>query len=463
MSLTKDIFRAYDIRGVFPEQLNKDNIKDIAKALGTLFVRKDYKNIVVGRDNRASSFDLCSGMVEGLLSTGCNVLYVDITIQPAIHFFTFQAYCDAGVNITASHNPKNYNGVKVDFKQAHPCFGNEIQEIYNIAESQNFVVGRGEFTEKNLNSEYVDYVSSRFKFTKKTKIVIDCGSGATSSLAPAILQKSGANVVPVFCEYDSTFPHDVPDPEKPVFVAELKKKVKEFAADVGFCYDGDGDRIGVVDEKGNAYHTDQLLMLFSHDILPKNPGRSVLYDVKSSELTEKVIRESGGMPRMMPTGRGFFLEEIQKGLAILGAELSGHVFFNDCYFGYDDAIYTTCRVLELMGQKNMPLSKLMADYPVLPSTPELKVPCPDAKKFEVVRDIEKKIKEAPLFKKIITIDGVRAYISATGWLLIRASNTSPYLSFRAEGKDNKEVDQLIKHAVKLLSAYDFVDFSELKR
>jgi phosphomannomutase/phosphoglucomutase len=453
-NLPKEIFRAYDIRGLYPSEINEHGVELVGKALGTLLHKKGAKTIIVGTDNRESSSSLANSMMTGLLSTGINVISNGITVEPACHYFTFLKNIDASVNITASHNPGQFNGIKVDFKHGEPLFGDELASLYDIAKKGDFKVGKGEYKEESYNQKYIDFVSSKFKLKRKIKVVVYCGNGATSEIYPTILENIGAEVEPLRCYLDSDFPNGVPDPESGNFYPELIEQVLESKAELGVGFDGDGDRVGETDEKGNQYKADEMLLLFSKDVLSRHKGATIIFDVKCSQTVENYVKSQGGKPRMMRTGRSFILNEMYSGKALLGGELSGHIYFKDDYFGYDDGIYATCRLLKIMDETGLKLSKLMAEFPKMVSTPELKVTCPDKEKFGVVAKIVKDIKANKSIGELNETDGARVKVSETGWFLIRASNTSPYLSVRAEGKDAAEVGTILELVAMLLSPHN---------
>ncbi|OGC69747.1 hypothetical protein A2415_04695 [candidate division WWE3 bacterium RIFOXYC1_FULL_39_7] len=462
MEINKEIFRAYDIRGVFPDQINNDIAKAIGKGIGTIFQKKSIKNIVIGRDNRPSSYSLCPNLIEGVLSTGCNVTYTGITTQPIIHFLTFLDDFEAGINVTASHNPKKYNGIKIDLNDAQPFYGEALDELYEVVKAGNFINGEGTFREKDYNGIYIDHLAERFSFKNKLKVVVDCGSGATSELAPILMRKLGMDVTDVYCKYDSDFPNEVPDPENPSFLAELKSSVTDNGAILGFGFDGDGDRLGVVDERGTSYSADRLLMLFARDILSKNKGGKIVYDVKCTALLEDVIKQYSGVPEMIKTGRAYVLREVLNGNSVLGGELSGHFYFKDDYFGFDDALYAACRLIDILDRSGKLLSEIMSEFPQAVNTPEIRIPCPDDKKFVFIEEFTKYVKNNASYLKVLDIDGVRVSVSEHGWFLIRASNTSPYLSMRIEGTNSSEVSSIMQDLLKILRNYDYLDLTNLK-
>ncbi len=463
MLISKSIFRDYDIRGVYPSDLDGSAALLIGKALGTVFSEANLKSVVVGRDDRESSPVLAKNLIEGILSTGRNVTYIDITLTPIIHFLTCEKGFDAGIMVTASHNPKFFNGFRIDLKNAVPFYDKDLKKLWNIVNSGKFCQGKGVYSEENLSLSYIEFIKSKFSFSKKLKVVIDCGSGASSFIAPKLFREMGSNVVPVYCSYDANFPQGVPDPECPLFLDDLKKKVVQNKADVGFGFDTDGDRFGFVDEKGSSHSTDRALLLFAQDVLKKNPGKTVLYDVKCSKVLEEIIPELGGKPEMIRTGHPYFVKRTLIGDAVLGAEYSGHIFFADRYFGYDDGIYAACRTLEILDKTGSKLSELMASFPQRPGSPEIKLACPEEDKFDIVEKFKGFLENGHKFKKVITLDGVRVEVSDTGWFLVRPSNTSSYLSVRFEGKDERELKFVGKELLLLLSQYPQIHLDELKK
>lgn len=456
MIIDREIFRAYDIRGVYPKQLNEEIAEKIGRALGTVFIKKGYKTVVVGRDDRKSSVSVSSSLVSGLLKTGCDVVFVGVTVEPAIHYFSFMESIDAAVNVTASHNPGEFGGIKVDYKNAVPLFGEELSRIVDIIEREDFTSGSGVYREEDLTQKYIEFIASKFRLTKPIKVVIYCGNGATSEIYPKILESIGARVVPLRCYLDDAFPKGIPDPETGNFYPELAAEVLQSRAKLGVGFDGDGDRVGDVDEKGKSYRADQMLVLYAKDLLLRFPKSTIAMDVKCSQVSQDYIKKLGGTPLMLRTGRAYFLEIMRDKKAMLAAELSGHIYFNEDFYGVDDGIYATCKLLKIMDESGQKLSKLMAEFPTAHSTPELKIDCDDSKKFEIVASVVRDIKKQGGYLDVNETDGARVSVSETGWFLVRASNTSPYISVRAEGKDSIEVANLIDKLAKLLAKYDAI-------
>ena len=454
MQLNKNVFREYDVRGIYGPEIDENLFFHIGKAVGTIYRRKNLSRVVLGMDNRLSSESLTKKLCEGILGTGCNVTFVGTVPYPLIHFFTTTQNFDGGVYVTASHNTKEYNGVKVEFAKAEPVFGEGILEIAQIIEKGSYMFGGGSFVEKDLVEEYISYVKSKFSFHKKFRIALNTGNGVTGGVAKAVLETLGVEIIPVNLELDGSFPNGTPDPEEPHFVEQTVSAVRSAHADAGFGLDGDGDRFLMVDEKGKAYATDRALLLFSKNILQNNPGSKIVYDVKCTSLAEDVIKKYGGTPEIMRTGRSYFIKKITSKEALFGVEFSGHTYFADRYFGYDDGIYAICRVLELMDEQKNGISELMSEFPERISSPEIKIPCPDELKFGVVEKIVEVVAASDNYTRKNFIDGVRANVSDTAWFLIRAKNTSPFLGLRMEAESEEELSLVKDRVNDLLEPHD---------
>ena len=470
MVLPKEIFRSYDIRGIYPTQLNEETAVVIGKALGT-FLNKHVvstiadeavwwrKHIVVGRDNRESSPAIASNFILGLQSTGCDVTDIGLSITPVIHYLTCTADFDVGVIITASHNPKEYNGFRIDYAKATPFFGKDIETLYSIIERGDFERGSGSVMVKDMFPQYLSYLKSRFKFDRKLKVAIDCGNGTASIFAPYVFSELGLDVSLVYCDSDSEYPHGIPDPESRLFMNSLRAKVVAQNADIGFAFDTDMDRLGVVDDKGIVYENDKLLLLFAEDLLQKNRGATVVFDVKSTAYLESFVMRSGGVPKMLRTGHPYFMNAIKRG-ALLGGEFSGHTYFGGEYFGFDDGLYAACRIIELIMKKHASLSTMMTKFPKLYHTSEIKLSCSDATKFEVIDELGTALCKLSSGKSVSCVDGVRVSESNTGWYLIRASNTAPIISVRAEGATLSEARAMLELVKERLDKYN-LDLSAL--
>ncbi len=468
MLLPQSIFRLYDIRGVYPQTINEEYAEVIGKSFGTYLANNDLGKVVIGRDNRQSSLSLSAGFIQGLLTTGCSVVDIGVSMTPVIHFLTCTGDFDAGIMVTASHNPKEYNGFRFDLKNAVSFFGSDLQSLYTISQKENFIVAAtpGKYVVQDMLNEYKKYIIDAFKIKNRFKVALDCGNGTASLVAEDIFRSIGCEVVPMYCDIDGDFPHGIPDPENRVFMDKLREKVLEAHADIGLAFDTDVDRFGVVDALGNVYETDKLLMFFAKHLLPRNRGAKVIYDVKSSGILAELITSYGGVPKMLRTGHPYFTQEIKKG-AFLGCEFSGHAYFGKDqygkgYFGYDDGIYAACMVLSILDQiYPNSFADSVSEFPVRAHTNELKLKCPDAMKFGIINTISSNIKPAAGILSVTSLDGVRVQLSKTGWFLIRASNTSPLLSVRAEGLDEAEVGLMLSTVKEILTPFDVVDLTPL--
>lgn len=457
--LPQNIFREYDIRGIYPTELNEENAELIGKAFGKILRARNIHKVVVGRDDRSSSISLSNSFVSGLVFSGCDVIDTGITVEPAIHYFTFLPHIDAAVNITASHNPRIYNGIKIDLAKATPYFGKDLQRLYTLCVEDHFEEHReGSYVFKDLNKVYIDYIASLFKLKNRPRVVVYCGNGATSEIYPKILNKIGANVLPIRCYYDSAFPEGVPDPESGDFVKEVAQLVRDSEASIGVGFDGDGDRVGDIDERGYPYKMDEIALLYADEVVKKNKGATILFDVKCSQVLADHVTKIGGKAKMLRTGRGYFLEEMLSGKAMFGVELSGHVYFKDEYLGYDDGIYATCRLLRILDQTGKKLSELMQGFPKRYSTSEIKITCDDNEKFKIVDSLKERVRHLSVYHKVSELDGIRVNVTKTGWFLIRASNTGAYLSARVEADSKKEVQRILGHMAELLSEYPSINF-----
>ncbi|KKS31646.1 hypothetical protein A2380_00250 [candidate division WWE3 bacterium RIFOXYB1_FULL_43_24] len=454
MQPNRNIFREYDIRGVYGTDIDENLFFHIGKAVGTIYRRNNLPNIVLGMDNRISSESLTKKLCEGLLETGCNVTFVGTVPYPLIHFFTTTEGFDGGVYTTASHNSKEYNGVKIEFSNANPVFGEGIKEVADIIEKEAYMTGKGSFTEKDLIGKYVDFIKSKFNFKKKFKVVLNTGNGVTGGVAKEVLDALGVEVVPVNLEFDGSFPNGTPDPEEAHMVEQTVSAVISSRSDAGFGLDGDGDRFLMVDGDGKAYATDRVLLLFSKHILQSNPGATIAFDVKCTSLADDIITKYGGKPEIMRTGRSYFIQKVTGKEAVFGVEFSGHTYFGDKYFGYDDGIYAICRVLELMDTENSGIEDLMSEFPERVSSPEIKVPCPDNLKFVIMERIVEVVKASDDYTRENFVDGVRANVTDTSWFLIRAKNTSPFLGIRMEADSEEELNSLKAKVNELLKTHN---------
>lgn len=423
------IFRQYDIRGIVGEELNEQMAYDIARAFASYAIRNGQNTVLVGRDNRASSPVIGNLMIEALLSSGCSVIDLGIVITPVFYFASRYLDIMAGIMITASHNAPEYNGCKILLGDS-TIYGEQIQDIKRIIDHQDFFVGpRGSLKTLDIKDAYVHMIQDRISLgNRKLKIVVDCGNGTASLFAPQIFKSLGCEVVDLYCESDPGFPNHHPDPIKPENMEDLVEQVKIHKADLGIGIDGDGDRLGVVDHDGNLIWGDMLMILFWRDIMPRYPGARAIVEVKCSQALIDEIERLGGEPIMYKTGHSLIKAKMKEIGAVFTGEMSGHMFFADDYYGFDDAVYAGARLLQLLSQTDKTLKEMLEDVPRYYSTPEIRIPSSDTEKFEIVQKV---LDHFCTQYKIIDIDGARI-LFPEGWGLVRASNTGPELIVRCE-------------------------------
>ena len=436
MKITESIFREYDIRGEYPRQINEDVVKEIARAIAYKCIELDIKEICIGRDGRLSGKTLLDSMVEGLLESGLNVINIDLTTSPLLYFAAKKNKFKSGIMITGSHNPKNHNGIKLVIDD-NPISGNEVLNLIKI--NKNFPNKIGKLKELSVKENYIDEVKSHIKIEKKLKVVIDCGNGAAGFIASDLYTKIGCEVIELFTEVDGSFPNHHPDPGKIENLEDLIKEVRLQKADLGLAFDGDGDRVGLVTDMGEVVFPDKIMMLLSKDILNSQNG-SIIFDVKCSNSLSDIIKSYGGDPIMSPTGHFHIKNNIKKYNPLLAGEMSGHIFFNDKWYGFDDGHYSGVRIIELIAKNNESISTLVNKLPNLYSTPELNINVTDENKFKIIEDF---IKNCDLDGEKITLDGLRINFK-NGWGLLRASNTTPKLVLRFEGNSKESLIQIQK-------------------
>jgi len=433
LSTPKAIFRAYDIRGVVDVSLTEEGVYEIGLAIGTEVLEAGQKGIIIARDGRLHSERLSQSLVKGLLATGCDVCDIGQVPTPVLYYATHNLSANSGVMITGSHNPAEYNGVKVVI-DGQTLSGDEILNLYHRIEKRDFAEGEGEYQEQMMLPEYIGAISSDVKMGRMMKVVVDCGNGVAGEAAPMLLSTLGCDVIPLFCEIDGSFPNHHPDPSKPENLQQLIEKVKEEEAELGLAFDGDGDRLGVVDSEGNIIWPDRQLMLYAIDVLSRQVGADIVFDVKCSKNVEKVIAAHGGRALMSKTGHSLMKAKMKQTGAELGGEMSGHIFFKERWFGFDDGLYTAARLLEILSSEFRATAEIFADLPDSLSTPELNVSLQEG---ENVRFIDKLMGLAKFDDaKLVTIDGLRVEFT-DGWGLVRASNTTPSLVLRFEADNNE--------------------------
>jgi phosphomannomutase/phosphoglucomutase len=437
------LFREYDLRGIVGNDLTEVIAEQVGRAYCTHVGNRGVKTISVGRDGRLSSPLLHKALIRGLLAGGVNVIDIGICPSPLVYFSLFNLPVDGGIMITGSHNAGEYNGFKICVgKEA--IHGEEIQKLRRVMEKGEFVSGTGHLSEHPIIPDYLAYIKKSFSAVKahRLHVVIDCGNGAASLVAKQALELLGCKVTGLYCDLDGRFPNHHPDPTVLGNLSDLMQAVKDHKADVGIGYDGDADRIGAVDEQGNVLWGDRLMVVYSRDILATKPGSTIISEVKASQSLYDDIAKRGGCPIMWKAGHSLIKAKMKEESALLAGEMSGHMFFADRYFGYDDAVYASCRLVEILERETQPLSALVSDLPKTVVTPEIRVDLPDLVKFDVVQRIQTRFEgyletkqglgpAKLVLRGLITIDGVRA-IFDEGWGLIRASNTQPALVLRFE-------------------------------
>jgi len=438
LSTPKTIFRAYDIRGVVDVTLTESGIYEIGLAIGTEVLKAGQKGIIIARDGRLHSERLSQSLVKGLLATGCDVCDIGQVPTPVLYYATHNLSENSGVMITGSHNPAEYNGVKVVI-DGQTLSGDEILNLYDRIETKDFAEGQGEYQEKMILPEYIGAISSDVKMGRMMKVVVDCGNGVAGEAAPMLLSTLGCEVIPLFCEIDGRFPNHHPDPSKPENLQQLIEKVEEEEAELGLAFDGDGDRLGVVDSEGNIIWPDRQLMLYAIDVLSRQVGADIVFDVKCSKNVEKVIAAHGGRALMSKTGHSLMKAKMKQTGAELGGEMSGHIFFKERWFGFDDGLYTAARLLEILSSEFRATVEIFADLPDSLNTPELHVNLQEGENFMFMEKLMglAKFDDA----KLVTVDGLRVEFT-DGWGLVRASNTTPSLVLRFEADNNDAMNRI---------------------
>ena len=450
MKLNENMFRMYDIRGVWEDDLTVESAELIGKAFGTYVRQKGIKDVLVGRDNRLSSRPIRDALIKGLTSTGCDVLDVGVLTTPAFYYSNVLYNYQAGMMITASHNPPQFNGFKVMVGPS-TIYGDELKKLYYIAEKGEFEKGTGNVKYAYPINSYINMIKEKVKLgDRKLKVVVDCGNGTGSYFYPDVIYNLGCEVYPLYCESDPTFPNHFPDPVKEENLKDLIEEVKRVNADLGIAFDGDGDRIGVVDDKGNVIWGDMLMILYWREIMKKHPGADAIVEVKCSQALVEEIERLGGKPIFFKTGHSLIKAKMKELGAVFTGEMSGHMFFADEYYGFDDAAYAAARLLRILSNTDKSLSELLADVPKYPATPEIRLECDDEKKFDVVKGVTEYFKEKGY--DIIDVDGARVLFDE-GWGLVRASNTGPELIVRCEAKTEEKLEAIKKELSEALAKF----------
>jgi phosphomannomutase len=441
MKVAESIFKAYDIRGIVGQTIDETFAEHLGRAFGTEAVAAGEKAVAVGRDGRLSGPGLTAALVRGLSSTGLDVVDIGAVTTPMLYYVaaTRGRYgCHSGIQVTGSHNPKDYNGFKMVLA-GRAIYGEDIQKLRRRIEAEDYRRKTGRAATMDIFEEYKQRIVGDCKLARRMKIAVDSGNGIPGASAPAILRALGCDVIELYSEVDGDFPNHHPDPSKPENLADLIRTVQTTDAEVGLAFDGDGDRLGVVTKDGAIIYPDRQLMLFARDILQRQRGATVIYDVKCTQRLAPMVRAAGGVPLMWKTGHSLVKAKLKETGAPIAGEMSGHIFFSERWYGFDDATYTAARLLEILSRSKDP-SAVLNGLPTSFSTPELNVPCAEGEPRQVVEKLLATAK-FPNAKEIITIDGLRAEYE-DGFGLIRSSNTTPVLVLRFEGHTQEALHRI---------------------
>jgi phosphomannomutase / phosphoglucomutase len=451
--LNPHIFRAYDVRGRVGADIDPPVFEQVGRAYATLIRRRGGRRVAVGQDNRTSSGALKAAFIAGVRAAGVDVVDIGLVTTPILYFATAHWRLDGGANITGSHNPVEYNGVKMVHPGAAPLTEDEIQGLRTTIERGDYETGQGAIEARNPRDDYFATITKLVHLARPLTVVVDAGNGVAGLYAPELLRRIGCTVIELFCESDGSFPNHLPDPEDAANVVDLQKQVVEAGADLGVAYDGDADRVGIIDERGRRHEADLILVLLARDLLRRHPGAKVVFDVKSSQSLIDEIRTHGGVPVMWKTGHSHLKRKMREDGILLGGEVSGHMFFAENYYGVDDGLLASCKILEIVAAQAGAASALFDSTEHLHATPELKAMCPDGEKFRVVDELVRDLKQR---YETVDIDGARVLFPDSGWGLVRASNTNPYLTLRFEARSDAQIAAMKQVIYDALRRYPFV-------
>jgi len=439
MTISKDIFRAYDIRGVVENALTPDAVRQIGQAFATEALSQNQKTVIIGRDGRLSSPELSQCLSEGLRAGGCDVIDVGMVPTPVLYYATHKLKTGTGIMVTGSHNPPPYNGLKM-LIDGNTLYGDSIKALYNmIVENRMNSSEEGVHSEVDVVPDYLDTIVNDVKLDKPLNIAVDCGNGVAGVLATELFTRLGCTVTELFCDVDGNFPNHHPDPSKPENLIDLQNAMRENTLDIGLAFDGDGDRVGILDDKQNILWADRQMMLYAEDVLKRKPGALIIYDIKSTSNLKIYIENKGGEALMWKTGHSFIKAKMKETGAELAGEMSGHIFFKERWFGFDDGLYSAARMLEIVSQRDSSTSEIFAALPDSFNTPELQINFEEGEHYKFM---DKFINEARFGDAdTITIDGIRVNYT-NGWGLIRPSNTTPCLVLRFEANDEDTLNQI---------------------
>lgn len=449
--ISRSVFRAYDIRGIIGQELDEHSFYSIGLAIAYYLHDLKKQQIFLARDGRLTSLAMASALKQGLLDSGIDVFDLGEVATPVMYFAVYTQGIDCGLMVTGSHNPANYNGIKMVLS-GKTLMQEDIDILYRLVTKGERVFGHGKESAFDILSTYKQRVVSDIKIKRPLKVVVDCGNGVAGPIIPQVLRELGCDVIGLYCDVDGRFPNHHPDPTIEANLKDLKAAVASHQADIGLAFDGDADRLGLVTNQGEMIWPDRLMMLYSRELLSRLPGATIVFDVKCSSHLESVIKEAGGIPKMCPTGHSIVKHVMKKEQAVLAGEMSGHLFFKDRWYGFDDALYSACRLLEIISASDMSVSEQFASIPNSVNTPELKIAIADEAKFQFMEQFSGLADFSKA--RIISIDGLRVEFEK-GWGLLRASNTTPCLVARFEADDEnylEQIKQLFKIQMKRLDA-----------
>ena len=437
-ALPAEIFKAYDIRGIVGATLTAEIVERIGRAIGSEAQARGQKSIVVGRDGRLSGPELVQALSAGLAATGCDVIDIGMVPTPVLYFATYYLKTGSGISVTGSHNPPNYNGLKM-MLGGETLADKAIQGLYTRLQNNDLISGHGHITQADVREAYLERITSDVKLARPMRICVDCGNGVAGELAPELMRRLGCEVTELFCDIDGHFPNHHPDPSQLKNLQDVIDAVKTGGLDTGLAFDGDGDRLGVISPNGDVIWPDRQMILFARDVLSRNPGAEIIYDVKCSRTLDSAIREAGGKSTMWKTGHSLIKAKLKETGALLAGEMSGHIFFKERWYGFDDGLYAAARLLELLSQDPRPPADIYAALPNTVNTPELQIKFTEGEHYKAIKELVQAATFADA--KITTIDGLRADFN-DGFGLVRASNTTPVLVLRFEGETQAALQRI---------------------
>ena len=439
-SLPPEIFKAYDIRGIVDKTLTAEIVERIGHALGSEARARHQQSFVIGRDGRLSGPGLAAALARGIAHSGCDVVDVGMVPTPVVYFAIRHLGAGSGVAVTGSHNPPDYNGLKMVIGD-ETLSGEAIQKLRRRIQDNDLTTGAGAISQADVRTAYLERVSGDVKLARPMRVAVDCGNGVAGELAPQLLKRLGCQVTELFCRVDGRFPNHHPDPSKPENLQDLITEIDKGGYDVGLAFDGDGDRLGVIAPDGNVIWADRQMILYARDVLSRHPGGEIIYDVKCSRMLDAEIRKSGGKATMWKTGHSLIKAKLRESGALLAGEMSGHIFFKERWYGFDDGLYTAARLLELLSRDARPTREIFAALPNTVNTPELNLKFPEGEHFTVIKELVGRARFPDA--KLTTIDGLRADFP-DGFGLVRASNTTPVLVFRFEADNQAALERIQK-------------------